>query len=185
MQRVLILGCSGAGKSTFSRRLAAITGLPRIELDHAFWRPGWVTPPREEWLQTVAALCERPAWIMDGNYSSSLHLRLPRADTVILLDYARQLCLWRVLSRIAKGYGQAGKGTPAGCPEQLDLEFLRYVWNFDKRTKPKLLAALKTRDSHLRLFPLKSDRDAERLLAELSKTLAALPDIETGEPQRC
>jgi adenylate kinase family enzyme len=109
IQRVLVLGCSGAGKSTFSRRLAPITDLPRVELDVVFWRPGWVETQREEFLAIVAKLCEKPAWILDGNYASSLHIRLPRADTVILLDYPRHLCLWRVLTRTARDYGRVRK----------------------------------------------------------------------------
>ena len=68
MQRVLVLGCSGAGKSTFSRRLARATDLPLVELDYAFWQPGWVKTPREQWLMTAAALAAEPRWIMDGNY---------------------------------------------------------------------------------------------------------------------
>jgi adenylate kinase family enzyme len=174
MQRVLILGCSGAGKSTLSCRLARLTGLPRIEMDREFWRPGWVQTPREEWEPKLAALCEHPAWIMDGNYSHTLHLRLPRADTAIYLDYPRQLCLWRVFGRIAGDYGRVRNGMAEGCPERLDLEFLHYIWNFNDRSRPKILAALATHGSHVRLHWLKSDRDAEKLLAELSAPCAAI-----------
>lgn len=79
MQHVLVIGCSGSGKSTFSRRLASVTGLPRIELDQAYWRAGWTKPPKEEWLAKVAELCAQPAWILDGSFTSSLNIRLPRA----------------------------------------------------------------------------------------------------------
>jgi hypothetical protein len=61
-----------SGKSTLPRSLAAITGLPLIQLDHAYWAPGWRAPAREGWQQTVAALCGQPAWVMDGNYSGTL-----------------------------------------------------------------------------------------------------------------
>jgi adenylate kinase family enzyme len=182
MQRVLVLGCCGAGKSTLSRRIAAITGLPRIELDTHYWHPGWQATPREAWAQTVAALCERPAWIMDGNYTGTLPLRLARADAVIWLDYPRRVCLRRVLLRVAKDHGRVREGRPAGCPERFDLEFLRYVWNFNASVRPRVVAALGDRGPALRLHRLRSDADAEALLQELSRQRAEIPDIETGEP---
>ncbi len=131
------------------------------------------TPP-EEWLKAVATLSEQPSWIMDGNYSGSLHLRLPRADTAIFLDYPRHRCLGRIFRRTFKDYGHVREGMPKGCPERLDLEFLRYIWNFDKRSTPRILAAFATHGSHVRLHRLTSDRDAEILLAELSETRAAI-----------
>ncbi len=168
MRRVLVVGCSGAGKSRFSRRLAGATGLPWVELDHAYWRPGWTMPPRDEWLAKVAELCAEPAWILDGNYTSSLPIRLPHADTVILLDYPRLVCIRRVIGRIARDYGRVRSGLPEGCPEQLDIEFLRYIWNFNAKTKPRILAAVEQFGSHVIMHTLRSDRDAERLLAEVT-----------------
>jgi adenylate kinase family enzyme len=173
MQRVLVIGCSGAGKSTFSRRLASVTGLPRIELDHAYWRAGWTMPPKDEWGARVAELCAEPAWILDGNFTGSLNIRLPRADTVIWLDYPRLVCIRRVLGRIARDYGRVRDGLPEGCPERLDLEFLRFIWNFNAKTKPRLIAAVEQFGSHAKLHALRSDRDAERLLAEVSSLAPA------------
>lgn len=173
MRRVLVVGCSGAGKSTLSRRLARITGIPRIELDRTFWRAGWVALPRDEWLAKVAEHSAEPAWIMDGNYASSLYIRLPRADTVIWLDYARHLCIRRVLGRVAWNYGRVRDGLPEGCPEHFDLEFLRYIWSFNARQRPRLVTALEKFGSHTTLHTLRSDRDAERLLAELRTLMPA------------
>ena len=174
MQRVLVVGCSGAGKSTFSRCLAEATGLPRIELDNAYWRAGWTMPAKDEWLAKVAELCAEPAWILDGNYTSSLPIRLPHADTVIWLDYPRLVCIRRVLVRIARDYGRTRYGLPEGCPERLDPEFLRYIWNFNAKNKPRILAAFEQFGSHAKLHTLRSDRDGERLLAEVSR-LAPVP----------
>lgn len=181
MQRVLVIGCSGAGKSTFSRRLARVTGLPRIELDHAYWRPGWTERPKDEWREKVAGLCAEPAWILDGNFTGSLNIRLPRADTVIWLDYPRLVCIRRVLGRIARGYGRVRAGLPEGCPERLDLEFLRFIWNFNAKTKPRISAAVEEFGSHAKLHTLRSDRDAERLLAEASGLFPA--PVSASPPQ--
>ena len=167
MQRVLVIGCAGSGKSTLARRLAAERGLPLIDLDRHYWRPGWVATPKHDWLARVAELSAGPRWVMDGNYGSSLHIRLPRADTVLWLDYPRLRCLRRALARTLKRYGRQRDGGPEGCPERLNMEFLRYIWGFPERHRPKLVAALEEFGSHARLFTLKTDRDAERLLAKL------------------
>ena len=182
MQRVLILGCSGAGKSTLSRRLASITGLPRIELDSVHWRPGWVPTPREEMHAAVADLCQQPAWIIDGNYYNTLDIRLARADAVIWLDYPRHVCLRRVLGRTLKDLGRVREGGPEGCPERFDLEFLRYVWNFNVTSRPSIVAALESHGSHARLHRLQADKDAERLLRELRVERAEISDIAAGKP---
>ena len=182
MRRVLVVGCSGAGKSTLSRRLSAATGLLLIELDRTHWRAGWQEPPAEEWRQIIAGFCGRPAWIMDGTYSRTLALRLPHADTVIWLDYPRHICLRRMLIRTAKRYGRVRDGLPEGCPERFSLEFLRYVWNFKARGRPRLAAMLEAHGSHAQLYRLESDADVESLFRELSVERAEFPDIAAGEP---
>ncbi|MSO96553.1 MAG: hypothetical protein EXQ81_12335 [Thermoleophilia bacterium] len=84
--RVLVTGLTGSGKSTFSRLLAARTGLPLIHLDLHFWKPGWVAPPEDEWREKQSGLLAGDAWIADGNYNETLDLRLELADTVVFLE---------------------------------------------------------------------------------------------------
>src|SRR5262245_32584770 len=127
MRRVLVVGCAGAGKTTFSRRLAAMLKLPVVHLDRHFWRPQWQLPDMQEWRETLTTLAAGPEWIMDGNYSGTFDLRMPRADTVIWLDFSRMICMRRVLLRIVKGYGRTRQDLPEGCPEKFDPVFLRYV----------------------------------------------------------
>ena len=118
MRRVLVIGISGAGKSTFARRLAERTGLPLIHLDREFWQPGWKITPEPEWRIKVAALVARDAWIIDGGYSASLDLRLPRADTVFWFDYPRGRCLRRIAWRIATTYGTGAARSRRGLPRE-------------------------------------------------------------------
>ncbi len=87
MQRVLVIGCSGAGKSPLARQLHERTGLPLIHLDRLFWKPGWEQSDIGEFRDRCRALCDKDEWIMDGSYFSNLSLRLLRADTVFYLDY--------------------------------------------------------------------------------------------------
>src|ERR1700733_11230557 len=99
MRRVAVVGSSGAGKSTFARRLGERTGLPVIHLDHAYWRPGWDPPPDDEWDEIAPRLAAGDEWIIDGNYSRTVDARARRADVVVFLDYPRVGCLARVLRR--------------------------------------------------------------------------------------
>jgi adenylate kinase family enzyme len=164
MRRVLVIGISGAGKSVFTRALAAKTGLPVIHLDTEFWQPGWKITPREEWRAKVAGLVERNAWIMDGNYGASLDLRLPRADTVVWFDYPRHVCMRRALWRVVTTYGRVRDDLAAGCPEQFDSEFLRYIWDFNDKSRPQIVTMLARYGRHLEPVVFRQDRDTARFL---------------------
>ena len=142
MQRVLVIGNCGAGKSTFSCRLAKATGLPLVHLDKAYWSAGWVEPPKEAWAARVQALVAEDAWIMDGNYSGTFHLRFPRADTVIWLDVGRWTCLGRILKRNLRYYGRARPDMASGCHERFSPAFLHYVFFGFPQRKERILACL-------------------------------------------
>ena len=107
MKRCLVIGSGGAGKSTLAREMARRTGLPLIHLDQHYWRPGWVPAPPDAWRTRVEELIQRPTWIMDGNYGSTLEPRLAAADTVVFLDTPRLVCIGRVLRRWWRHRGRA------------------------------------------------------------------------------
>ena len=93
MQRVIVIGSGGAGKSVFAARLAEGTGLPLIHLDALYWKPGWVAPAPDEWDETMRRLVAGERWIIDGNYSRTLEMRMAACDTAIFLDVPR--AVWR------------------------------------------------------------------------------------------
>jgi adenylate kinase family enzyme len=101
MKRVVILGRGASGKSTLAKRLGEITGLPVVQLDKVFWRPGLIATPREEWAHAQASLVANEKWIMDGDLGSSdvVETRLRAADTVIFLDFPLTRCAWRAIRR--------------------------------------------------------------------------------------
>lgn len=169
MRRILIIGPGGAGKSTLARRLGARLGLEVFHLDKFYWRPGWVEPARDEWLEILAALAARDSWIMDGNYSGSLDLRLARCDTVVLLDLPRPLCLWRIVRRRLAYRAATRPDMAEGCPERLTPEFVRWVWGYPRRSRPKVLARLAAAGAGKRIIRLRSRREVERFLAAPNK----------------
>lgn len=143
MERIAVIGCGGAGKSTLSRRLGLITGLPVVHLDAHFWSAGWTPTPREQWRDVVAGLVAAPRWVMDGNYRSTMDMRLARADTVVFLDYGRLRCLWRALRRRVAWWGATRPDMAPDCPERgIDLDFFRWIWRFPGDGRPQLMELL-------------------------------------------
>jgi adenylate kinase family enzyme len=172
MQRILVIGCGGAGKSTLAREMGPRLDLPVIHLDKEFWRAGWVEPEPAVWRAQVEALIAREAWVMDGNYSNTLSLRLARAQAVVWLDLPRHIYFPRVVWRIAKGYGRVRPDHPAGCPEQLDLNFLfKWVWTYPTRSRPKTLALLEAARDKVRVIALKTPREVRAFVDGLPVTL--------------
>ena len=165
MKKVLVIGAGGAGKSTLARRLGAALKLEVIHLDKYYWRPGWVETAKDEWERTVAALCARDAWVMDGNYLSTLAQRLQACDTVIFLDFARTLCLWRVVKRRILYRADTRPDMAAGCTEQLDLEFLRWIWTYARRTRPEVVARLAEHAQGKQIIYLRKPAEVEQFLA--------------------
>jgi adenylate kinase family enzyme len=167
-QRVVVIGCSGAGKSTFARQLGKRTGLPVTHIDQLYWQPGWVPTPTPLYLERLATIVRQDRWIIEGVNASTLDLRLPRSDLLIWLERGRLQCLWRVARRVASSYGRVRSDMAPGCPEQLpDREFLTYIWTFQTRIAPRIEAAIDRHHMRSRTVRLSSDRAARDWIAGL------------------
>lgn len=170
MKRVLVMGPSGSGKSTLARELGAALGIEVVHLDSLFWRPGWVEPPPDEFRAAVLEAVERPAWVIDGNYFSTGagEERLAACDTIVVLDFPRHVCMWRVLRRIAGSYGRVRPDLAEGCPEQIDVGFLRWVWTAPSR-RPEMFARLEPYRGSRRFVVLRNAREVRGFLGEVRK----------------
>lgn len=169
MNRILILGCPGAGKSTAARRLANITGLPIIHLDRHYWQPGWVRPETGAWRDKVQELVRAPRWIMDGNYSGTLDLRLAAADSLIHLDFQTHVCAWRAFKRALSGLGKVRSDEFIdGCPDRLDWGFFGFVLKYRSRHRARDLERMANFSGTTHVFETPHQLDA--FLGHLRRT---------------
>jgi adenylate kinase family enzyme len=99
MERVVVIGSSCVGKTTFAQALASVLGCPHVELDALYWQPNWIARPPDEFRGLVAKEVSHDCWVADGNYSGERDLIWSRATTVIWLNYAFPVVLWRALMR--------------------------------------------------------------------------------------
>ena len=159
MQRICIIGCSGGGKSTLTRALAEKLNLPVTHLDVLFWKAGWVESSYEEFRPKISAVTATDRWIIDGNFSKTFDIRLPRADTIIWIDQPRILCLWRAFWRTTSQYGRNRPDLAPGCPEKYDWEFYKFIWNFRRNNVEKIKQAVEQLAPHARFIRLQSDKE--------------------------
>ena len=167
MERVMIIGCGGAGKSTLARKLGEKTGLPVVHLDQIWWAPGhWQHIEKPEFDEKLALELAKPQWILDGNFNRTIEARLEACDTIIYLDYPRLICIKNWLGRVIKNWGHARPDMTEGCTEWIDPEFVKWIWNFNRNNRARYYDILNNaRDKQV--FILKSRRQAERFLKSL------------------
>jgi adenylate kinase family enzyme len=166
MKRILIVGCSGSGKTVLAKKLGKETGIPVIHLDRLFWRPNWVAPSKQEWLEIINKIVKDESWIIEGNYSAAIDLRIAAADAVIFLNFPRLICFGRVLWRMARHYNATRKDMAAGCKERIDIPFLKYVWNYNKTRLPVLLEKLESLKTNTtkEVFILRNKREVNSFI---------------------
>jgi adenylate kinase family enzyme len=164
MRKVLVIGPGGAGKSTLSNQLGELLGIEVLHLDKFYWHPGWVEMPKPEWRKTIEEMLRRDSWIMDGNYSGTLDIRFQACDTVIFLDMPRTLCIRRVLKRAMMYRNKSRPDMAEGCREKLSLEFILWIWNYPRRTKPKIVNMLESNAEGKNIIRLRSQSEVKRFL---------------------
>lgn len=168
-RRILVIGCSGSGKSTLAQTLSRRLALPYISMDsEVFWMPGWIQRSRTEAFEIVERAVAQPRWIMDGTSPGTLPLRLPRTDLVIWMRPPRYVSLYGVISRWVRLRGKTRPEMAANCPERLTLEFLSYVWNFEKTESPEIKQKLADYGSDVPVFIVRSHGETRRLLKHVA-----------------
>ena len=166
IDRMLVIGCSGGGKSTLSAILSERYSLKHIPIDKDVrWLPGWVARSKEEQRKRLRKLVQDDKWIMDGTSPSSFDIRLPRTDLVIWIRVPRRVALIGLASRVIKYIGRTRPDMSKGCKEKLpDYEFLSYIWNFEKESAPKVIDQLELNGPSVPVLVLKSRQDVNKFL---------------------
>ena len=163
MERIMIIGCPGSGKSRLARELKERLGLPLIHLDQLWHKDGWKHITREEFDSRLAMALNMDRWIIDGNYSRTIPQRLPKCDTIIYLDFSRRQCLLGVFQRILLYRGKVRPDMAGGCPERFDWEFIKFVWNFNKNNRVMNYTYL-AQAKHAKQIVLKNRREVKAFL---------------------
>ena len=156
MKRIVVTGCPGSGKSTFARNLQTITGLPLISLDNIWWKPDRTHISREEFDARLKELLQTDAWIMDGSYSRTFEPRIAACDTVILLDYDKDVCMQGIVERV----GQERPDIP-WTEQALDPELVAIVETYKERNNPVLCSLFERYpDKEIHIFRTREEADA-------------------------
>lgn len=169
-QRICVVGCSGSGKSTLSQALCSLLGLSYISMDRdVFWLPGWQLRPRAEAIERIKGFVAGERWIIDGNSPGTLPARLARCNLVIWMRPPRYASMYGVVSRWLKHRGQVRPGMAEGCPEKIDWEFLKYIWNFEAKEVPQFQEQFEKARDDLAVIVVTSRKQSAKLLSELAK----------------
>lgn len=156
MKRIMVIGCPGSGKSTFARALHQKTGVPLYHLDMLYWNADKTTVEKSVFLERLAAVLKKDEWIIDGNFSSTMELRLALCDTVVFLDFPMAVCLDGVRAR----RGKPRSDMPWVETEE-DAEFIAFIKSFNEQRRPQVMALLQRySDKNVLIFQSRAKADA-------------------------
>ena len=155
MKKVIVIGCPGSGKSTVSRALHNKTGIPLYHLDMMYWNADKTTVEKSVFLERLSVVLEKDEWIIDGNYGSTMELRMAVCDTVIFLDYPLDVCLDGIKERRGKP-----RGDMPWIETEEDEEFIEFIKSYNEQQKPKVLELLeKYSDRNIIIFRNREQAD--------------------------
>lgn len=156
MKRVIVIGCPGSGKSTFSRALHHKIGIPLYHLDRMYWNVDRTTVEKSVFLERLSAVLAKDEWILDGNYGSTMERRMAACDTVIFLDYPSSICLDGIKER----RGKPRSDMPWTETEE-DAEFIEFIKSYNEQQRPRVLELLERyRDKQVMIFTSREQANA-------------------------
>lgn len=158
MNKVIVIGCPGSGKSTFSKALHELTDIPLYHLDLLKWNSDKTTVSKEVFLERLQNVLILDKWIVDGNYGSTIELRMKECDTVFFLDYPVEVCIDGIKKRQGKP-----RSDMSWIETEDDEEFLEFIRNYNTQSRPKVLELLeKYKEKNIVIF--KSRKEAENYI---------------------
>jgi adenylate kinase family enzyme len=163
MNKIAIIGIMGSGKSTFAKNLGDILGIEVIHLDKESWLPGWKEKyTKQEWELFQREITQRPQWIIDGNYQSTLDIRLSAADTIVYFDFPKIFSIYRVIKR------SFFRGQPfdkaQGVKEKVSVNLIKFIMKFPKKKIKQMLGLYTSK----KIIVLRNQKDVSELLKTIS-----------------
>lgn len=162
MQKVIVIGCPGSGKSTFSKALYHATGLPLYHLDMMYWNADGTKAPKYTFMERLNQVLGKESWIIDGNYGSTMELRMRFCDTIFFLDYPTDICIDGIQSR----KGRERTDIPCAMPEDEDNKFVDFIKNYRFTSRPAVLELLR-KYSRKRIIIFKDRKEADDFLYQI------------------
>lgn len=163
MNRIMVIGCPGSGKSTFSKALHKTTGIPLFHLDMMYWNADRTTVDKAVFRERLLNTIQKNEWIIDGNYGSTIELRLQACDTVVFLDYSLDVCL----NGIKERRGKARTDMPwVENEDEEDSEFIEFIKNYNSQSRRKIMDLL-NKYSHKDIYIFKNRKDADVFLNQI------------------
>ena len=169
MQRIIVIGCPGSGKSTVSWALHNKTGIPLYHLDMMYWNADKTTVEKSVFLERLSAVLKKDEWIIDGNYGSTMELRMAACDTVIFLDYPLDVCLDGIKERRGKP-----RSDMPWIETEEDAEFIEFIKSYNEQQKPKVLELFE-KYSDKNIVILESREQADAFLQPMSRSAERKP----------
>ena len=165
MKRVIVIDCSGSGKSVFSRSFANLTKLPLYHLDTIWWKEDGSHIERSEFDARLCEILARDEWIIDGNYSRTMEQRIVACDTVVFFDLPTDDCIDGIRAR----KGKARDDMPwKNAPEDDDAEFVSFIRNYNETHRPQVMSLL-DQYSNKNILIFKSREESEAYLINLTE----------------
>lgn len=161
MQKIIVIGNAGSGKTTFSKALAEKLNLPLVHLDKIFWCGKWHHISRESFDKILEEELQKDSWIIDGNFNRTLSRRLKECDTVFYFDLPTISCLWGSTKRVIQNYGKTRDDMGGYCPEYFDKhkwELYLSILKFNKQNRERYYKMLsEEKDKKIIIFKNKND----------------------------
>jgi adenylate kinase family enzyme len=164
VDRIAIVGCGGSGKSHLARELGKLLGITPVHLDGVYYDEEWHPLDQEQFAAWQRDLVSAPRWIADGNYASTLPIRLGRADTVVFLDFPARTCLLGIAGRRLR-HGR-GQHHAIGVYDRITWNFVRYIIEYRRHMAPRVRQLIAAHATHAEVTVLRSRRAVRRYLAD-------------------